>query len=113
MKYNFDYSNLKDNELIMLQYLGSFVFIDKNGDDISVSDIDKAQDYVYDYIQQHGNVRIFQDVLRASVRVGGIILYKFSTVSNCFVPSEWGFIKPSSFVDAFKGEYVIYDGVIK
>lgn len=113
MKYDFDYSNLKENELIMLQYLGSFVFIDHHGDDISVSDIDKAREYVYNHIQQHGNVRIYQDVLRASVRVGGVILYKFSTVSNRFVAGDWGFIKPSSFSEVFKGEYIIYDGVIK
>lgn len=113
MKFNFDFSKLKVNELIMLQYLDSFVFIDKNKKEIIVSGIDKAQEYVYNHTHRHGNVRIYQNVLKASVRLGGIILYRYSAISESFIPTEWGFIKPSSFEEVFKGEYVIYDGVIK
>lgn len=108
MKYNFDYSNLKENELIMLENLGSYIFIDHNGDDITISDIDKAQEYAL-----NSGSRIYQGVLKASVRVGGVILYKFTALSNSFSSAGYNFIKLDSFKENFKGEYIIYEGIIK
>lgn len=108
-KYNIDVSFMNNNEYLLLNDLGKYIFIDNQNINHVCETIDEAELFV----KSIQSCRIFQGYMKAVVRIGGVTCQQYIPMTDSFEYMKVPFMKYDSFVEYFKGELIEYSGIIK